>query len=297
VRNDFLEGHLQRLGGSNFNRGSIYEHYVALRFGQQGIPPYDGPAIVRPSVAAFFSTRAWDGLGDITALSHFSPGTLPHSVVVLPGARREEIRRRLNRRLPLQRPAVGRLNLKCARAGRSCHLRGAHGPLLAYSLDRRSNLRFHLDRRCREATARHLLPLAVGYSTGLIDHLLRGRVALEWEEGLLTLKNAGVPLREARAQLLAEDRQGRRKPLKAGWALRPDSAGGQPLGSTRLSLPPGTRALVALLQGTDKNGQPLIAAARLALAPQQGAPASQPTGPGLFQVTLPPASDSPPDSE
>jgi hypothetical protein len=267
ARNDFRIGHLQRLGSSSFNRGSAFERYVAERYGQFGLPRGSGKPVVKRCIRDFFSNKAWTGLADITSISHFSPGTLPPPTLVLPDPAAGELRRRLAGKLPLKKPALGPIDLRCARARhrhRRCHVRGPHGPLLAYRIDDQRQLRFSLDPACHAAAARHLLPLAIDYSSGLLDHLLRGRVTLTRDVEQLSVKNVGAPIKEATGELLAEDGKGRRTRVREIKLTLPARTG-DALATFSLTPPADAAALVVLIRGKGPEGDPLLATARLGL--------------------------------
>jgi hypothetical protein len=259
VRNDFATGHTQKLGKSFFYRGALYERFVARTFGRLGLPSYTGQPVRRDTIREYFSSKEWTGLADLTNVSHFSPGTLPQPVTVLQNSDAKEIRSRLSARLPFSKPALPPIDLDCARR-RICHARGPHGPLLAYRVDpRRRQLVFRLDRTCLLATARHLLPLAIGYSTGLIDHLTRGRVSLELAGNKVRLRNEGVALTGARVHLLWEDDKGQRTPAKE-LKVNLTAEKGANLAETTLERPERARRLVALVDGEDRKGERVLTA-------------------------------------
>lgn len=275
VRNDFASGHLQRLGRSSFNRGSAYERHVASAYGQHGIPAYRGPAIKRGQLEHFFSSPGWNGLADITNLEHFSPGTIPGPVKVLRDTDQTELHQRLVKRLPMAKPVLPPFSLSCA-SRKVCYLKGQRGQLVAYRVDSRGRLRFFLDSKCFAASARALLPLAVGYSTGLVDHLLRGRVSVTHSGGEVRVKNLGAPLTAARVRILAQDASGKRTQLAAPAAKLP-AARGAVLATAKVQAK-GAAEIVVLVEGKDKLGAPLVATARVALAGPASQPASMPTG-------------------
>jgi hypothetical protein len=286
VRNDFVTAHLEKLGASVFDRGSAYERFVATIFGQFGLPSFQGQPVTRQRLLDYFSSPSWSGLADTTAVGHFSPGTLPPPLKVLPDADRNELRDRLTRKLPLSQPALGLIDVACA-GRRTCYLGGQRRPLLAYTLDRKRQLRFFLDRRCHAAAARQLLPRAVAFSAGMIDFLLRGKLALERDGGRLTLLNRGVALVKGKARLLAEDAKGKRTPLRE-VPLRLPAARDATLATMPLRVPDGAVAIVALLEGDDDRGERVVAAIRLSLAP-----ASQPAGPTVTTFSTPAPTPSP----
>jgi len=277
VRNDFYRGHLQRLGRSTFNRGSAYERYVAATFGQRGIPAYEGPAIVRHRLRDFFTSPRWDGLADRTSIEHFSPGTIPAQVRIFSNTDPAELRQRLSSKMPLEKPALGSLDLACAMK-QTCYQKGPAGPRLAYRVDHKRRLRFFLDRQCHAAAASKLLPLAIGFSSGLIDYLLRGEAALSCSGDGFTLKNTGPAVSRAKVHILVEDAQQQRKELKVMEVTRPAPTG-QLLAAFSAEIPDDARAVVVLLDGLDQNGERLIAVARHQLS-------SAGTLPGLNNARL-----------
>lgn len=269
VRNDFVGGRLQKLGSSTFDRGSAYERFVARRYGQFGVPRYQGAPIRSERIEGFFTNPSWNGLADIASVGHFSPGTLPAPVQILESSDPGELRQRINGRLPLTKPSLGPIDLACLRRHERCHVMGKHGPLAAYHVDKEGQLRFFLDDSCHAATARHLLPLAVGYSTGLIDHLLRARIALTEDRGGLRLTNRGVPLKAARAVVLAENGKGQRGVVAEPKLSLPAGGKGE-LARFSPTLPQGTRALYVLVRGTDEHDEPFVAVTRMPVGAAPG---------------------------
>jgi len=279
VRNDFRVGHLQQLGSTFLNRGSVFERYVSRRFGQFGIPRYRGKPIQRNRTRDFFTNKSWSGLADITTVHHFSPGTVPPPIQVLHDADPDELRRRLQGKLQLAKPALGPIDFACLRRQARCHIKGPHGPQLAFSIDRDHRLSFFLDGRCHFAAARHLLPLAIGFSTGLINHLIRARIALKDNSEGLELLNNGVAISSGRARIFVEDKGGNRRPLqtiKLGLPAEP----GASLARFRPILPASAHALVVLLVGQDRLGEPLVAATRHVLTGNTGKTDEPSSGPG-----------------
>ncbi|MBW2732285.1 MAG: hypothetical protein JRH20_07805 [Deltaproteobacteria bacterium] len=170
TRNDYAQGHLQRLGGSSLDRGSAYERYVAQRYGRAGLPPYFGKGVAFAKIEDFFTSPDSTGLADISRRDHFSPGTLPEPQLAEIGVDANKMLAGLQTRLSCAQPSLTTIDLPCARQ-KTCYAAGPHGPRYAYRIID-AKLQFFLDYRCLAATARHLVPLSIGYSTGLIDHLL-----------------------------------------------------------------------------------------------------------------------------
>lgn len=267
VRNDFARGHLEKLGSGSLNRGAAYERFVAQRYGRLGIPGYKGPAIKRASLRDFFHSSRWDGLADLTHLGHFSPGTLPAETSVRAGADLAKLQARLTSSLPFEEPALGKVDLACA-AKKSCYLRapGSKRPLLAYRLSRKGKLMFRLDPRVHAAAARELLPMAVGFSAGFIDHLLRGQVDLSLKTAdQVEVINKSADLTAGRVRIFAEDEAGKRTSLAEHTFDEPVKAGAA-LATLAVKIPRGTKRLVALLEGTEhKTNDPLVATKLLGL--------------------------------
>lgn len=274
VRNDFLGEFLEKLGSSLFDRGSAYERFVARTYGQLGLPAYEGPEIRRTSLSAYFTTDAWTGLADLTHRDMFSRGTLPPPVPVLPSSDGQALRIRLSRRLIFQKPELLPLDLPAARL-RTCYQDGPHGPRLAYGIDDRGRLRFFQDERVHEAMARHLLPLAVGFSRGFINHLLRSRISLKQEGSRVTLTNTGPTAASGSITILVENQAGRRDHLLHA-PLRTPLSEGEALPPIDLTLPREARALVVLLQGKDASGDPLLATARQDIPQEKSTSAAVP---------------------
>jgi hypothetical protein len=294
VRNDYLGARLQRLGGSVFDRGSRYEAWVAEAYGQRGLPPAPARTVRFARFVEYFSNAAWTGLADLTATAHFSAGTIP-APVSLPVEDPQQLPRRLNAALPFAEPRIGALDLACA-AARTCYLRGAHGPLLAYRIDeRQQELRFALDARAFAATARHLLPLAEAYSAAAIDFLLRGKLVVEPAAGdALAALNRGPRLATGELVWLAEDARGTRRRLGAARSTPPTLPGAvmATLDATTRREAAGATRIIALWRGRDAAGEPLLATAIYAPGAPAG-PASKPTTAApLWQEAAPPAPPS-----
>jgi|GEM_PF-3835501 hypothetical protein len=171
TRNDYAVGHFEKLGSSTFDRGSSFERLTGMLFGRLGIPSYKGPAIRFTRAADFFSNKHHTGLADLTSRGTFSPGTLPRSVRLLSGVDLNKLRQTLTRSLPLPLPGLPLVDI--VRAQKSvCYVKGPNHLLSAYSLDANDNLRFFLDRKVQISVSRHVVPLAVGYSTAFIDFIL-----------------------------------------------------------------------------------------------------------------------------
>ncbi len=270
VRNDFASGHLQKLGSSTMDRGPAYERFVAQRFGQHGLPPKGGEPVTRPDLRSYFHSAKWDGLADLTHLTHFSPGTLPAPQAVRAGTGEALapalVQQKLSKSLRYQKPAVGAPDLACA-ARQTCYLRGPGGdPLAAYRVGARGKLRFRLDDRVHAAAARRLLPMAARFSTGFINHLLRGEIELALAgPDSVALTNRGPAFESGRVRVMAEDDKGSRTVL-ADQPLAGPLAPGAALAPLKVAIPKGTISLVGLVEGVEKgSGDPALATVILKL--------------------------------
>jgi hypothetical protein len=207
VRNDFRGAFLRADAPGApgpFNRGSVFERFVADRFGAAGVPAAGKP-INRPTVLAYFTAPDAQGLADRTQRRFFSDGTLPEDGVVdrdtsahevvraaresliygLPGLPRLELREMGRRHYVYavgdEHPGSGRLVLTselpptaAARRAASSRMRR----LLAYERVP-GHVRFFLDGAVYQDTARALLPEIGAFGAGLIDHLLRGEAVIK----------------------------------------------------------------------------------------------------------------------
>lgn len=261
VRNDYAVGHLQPLGSDPLNRGSAYERAVSLAYGQFGIPAYRGARVIRKHLKDFFSSPDWSGLADRTSVEHFSPGTLPPTTTIVPQADARELRNRLSEKLAFSQPALGPIDLGCARR-RTCYQNGPHGPQLAYRLGADGKLRFFLDDKCLAASARRLLPLAVGFSTAVIDFLFRGTLSVERQGEDLIIRNAGVPLSSGRARLFVDDGKGQRRVVATPPLSLPAPRGGV-LFARRITPELAGKTITVLFEGTDESGERLVATSQL----------------------------------
>jgi hypothetical protein len=261
VRNDF-RGAYQDLGGSSpFDRGSSFERHVAEAYGRAGVPA-PGPAVERPNVFAFITAPDDQGLADRTQRRFFSSGTLPGDAVVDRDTTTQDVLRQARDSAPFGLPRLTRLEL---REQGQAHYLMAHdegGParrLLGY--ERISGrVRFFLDGRVFDDTARVLLPEIGGYAVGLIEHLFRAQLALEVQDGQPRVRLSGLrgALRGGKLRVFSETSAGERRELAAA-SMGPvlESV----LGAT---VPSGTRRLAVVLRGEDDAG-PFVAAAELRL--------------------------------
>lgn len=268
VRNDYVVGHLQQLSASPFNRASAYERAVAIGYGQFNIPAYQGKPIVRQRIRDFFSTPDWQGLADITVKAHFSPGTVPPPLKILPDSDSREIRERLTKKLALSQPALGTIDLSGVRQRKTCYMTNAKGSaLLAYKINKKNELVFFLDQKCFSASARQLLPLAVGFSTGLINYLLRGNIDLNFQGSDLLVRNLGQPFTTGTLFVYLEDKDSHRELLlkQALNSKQLQSEGPPILASLHIQPSAKSRKVIVFIEGNDSHGEALFATAQYRL--------------------------------
>ncbi|MFH1130837.1 MAG: hypothetical protein V1754_05840 [Pseudomonadota bacterium] len=256
--NDFKIGQFEKLGSSFFDRGSAYERFVALTYERLGLPKYDGKPISRNRLSNFFTNSKSDGLADLTRKNHFSAGIIPKPVQVTSTLDEKKLQAILDTHLLLGKSGVEKIDLACAQQ-KTCHILGPHGAMLAYVIDENNQLRFFLDQDCYISTARHLLPLAVGYSAGLIDFLLRAKVSFEKNTDLVVLHDNGVTFSTATVQIFWEDEVGHRKHIRTAKFDQKTSKDQSLLEFTTPKLPDKAQKLVALVVGKDSNGEEMVA--------------------------------------
>ncbi len=152
-------------------------------------------------------------------------------------------------------------DLACA-AKRTCYMRtkGTRSPSLAYRLGPKKKLRFRLDQRVHSAAAKRLLPLALGFSTGFINHLLRGKVELALGGAdSVTMTNRGPNLVKGRLRVFSEDDKGLRTQL-ADHSMSNPVAAGKAFPELKVAIPKGTIKLIGLVEGVEGgSNDPLVA--------------------------------------
>jgi hypothetical protein len=112
-----------------------------------------------------------------------------------------------------------------------------------------AKVRFFLDRAVYADCARRWLPMVGAYAVGMVDHLLRVRLAIQLEQGKVTIAASGISGTLAETPTLhvfAEDDAGGRKEI-AQAPLRPGA-------EATLTLPPGARKVAAYVRGRDAGG-------------------------------------------
>ena len=249
VRNDFRGDLLAS------DAGSAYERFVADRYGGVALPPAAAP-LARPDVDSYFVAADERGLAQRTQAAFFSAGTLPADVRLVAGEPPTDLERLVNQRLPFPSPEVRGLDVRAGATTRYLVRDGVR--VLAYQRHG-ERLHFFLDQAVYADCARYWLPVVESYAAGLVDHLLRARLALALEGGQVSLTLSGVAGRlepGTRVQVFAEDGTGARKQVSQ-LGIQPDTA-------LTFSVPAGARKLAAYVRGQDAGG-PFVAVGEISV--------------------------------
>ena len=243
VRNDFRKAHLEGVPGSSvWDRRSLYERYVALRYGRLGVPGPSGPPEQHAKLRDYFSTLAtW------TAPRFFSPGTLPQDVDCETPADLDKAVAQANATLKYGAPRIGKIDPKRFQAGVL--------PQVAYENDH-GVLRFSLDERVYAGYARVALPRTAQAAAGLMAFFVRGRMSIARDGDAVVAKNEGVAFGKGTLTLYAEDGGGKRRAIGTG---------------ERANVPGDAKRIIAVFRGVDNAGEPLVAIEDVPL-PSAGAP-------------------------
>ncbi|HXU63474.1 MAG TPA: hypothetical protein VN962_17370 [Polyangia bacterium] len=271
VRNDFRGAFMRAGGSSPFDRGSSYERYVTDTFGQSGIPAPAAP-VERPTVMAYITASDRQGLADRTQRRFFSDGSLPPDVVVDRETTPAEVMQDARESLPYAFPTVPHLDLAAlgdvhyayAPVADDAGQDGQHVGHVGLNAKRRrllaylrvpGRVRFFLDPSVYHDTASTLLPEVGGYAAGLIDHLFRVEIKLEFAARALEVQVTGArgAVSGGQVRLYADDGAGNRR----AFATVP-AAGG------RVTIPAGARRIAAVLRGSDAAGE-LVAVSEAAV--------------------------------
>jgi hypothetical protein len=262
VRNDFRRAYLERTGTSTWDRASRFERFVSQRYGRSGVPA-PREVVRRPTFDGFFAAVDGGGLADRTQRRFFSDGTIPDDVSVDESTTPRDVVDAARVTLQFPAPDLGRLDLR-AREPRYLMVEGRRA--LGYEWIP-GRVRFFMDERVYSDAARALLPEVAGYAAGMVEHLLRGSLALTVSDGQVAIALEGVAGGKAdgRLQLFAEDGGGRRQPLSATPAGANANATSFAAGPLFTVTPPaGTKKLAAVLVGSDAAGD-LVAFGELSL--------------------------------
>jgi hypothetical protein len=260
VRNDLDKAFLAEPTGvghaTPFNRGSLYERWVADHLGQSGVPAASAP-VSRPTFESYFVGADGEGLANRTQRRFFSVGTVPEDQAATSVSTPRGLADAAQASLTYALPRVGKLSFGGAgpryvvekEGDRVCRK-------LGYELGR-GRLHFFLDDDVYADTAGVLLPEIGAYGAGLIDFLFRAEVALTLEGNTVTAAVKGTvgSLSDASLTLVAEDAQGKRAVI--GTIANADAASA--------SVPAGTRRVFAVIRGQDQRG-PLTGLGQLSLS-------------------------------
>ncbi len=265
VRDDF-GAHLAPLGADATDVGSRFERIAALAFGRLGVP---APAheVSAVKLGDFFATADGGGLANWTASRFFSSGTLPATIDLDVGVRAADIGTKLAGSLGLPNPAPLASGMDLMRAAKSSGttLTGADGTCIARYRVVKRHLEWFVDDECALEQAGVILPEVSAYSTGALDHLFRGALALSKRDGGGVVVSAGdSELSAGVVTVLWDDVRGVRTELLAEL----DTTGGT-VGATLTTvkkLPTDTARIAALFEGVDVNGERVIAAGLLDLS-------------------------------
>ncbi|HTL36866.1 MAG TPA: hypothetical protein VL326_27210 [Kofleriaceae bacterium] len=245
VRGD--EGaHFEELGGGPDDLGSRFERVAALAFGRLGVPA-PSRVITRSHLRDYFSTSDGQGLADVISTSYFSANTLPAATRT-----GSDAKPKLARPLPAL-PA--KLNLMAATRDDGTTLRNPAGVCLArYHVDH-GVVSFHLDDDCMLEQVTAILPEVAAYEAGLLDFLLRGELTITAQGDLgVTAKGLG----SGTLEIFVEDASGVRKSISKQDVKAGDL-------NAHVAIPAEGTRVVALFQGADANGEPLVAVGATAL--------------------------------
>jgi hypothetical protein len=263
VRDDFA-AHLSQLSDDRRDVGSRFERVAALSYGRLGIP---APArtITRDRLRDFFTSEDKKGLADWTAASWFSAGTLPRPISVKSGLGLAKLGSALKQSLVRPQPAPDASGLDEL---------GAHSPdgatlvnpdrvcLARYAIADGA-LRWSTDDQCVLQQIGAILPIVSAYSQGLLDFLFRGSLELTTEAGQLDVAVRDVAVGAGKVTLLWDDEAGVRTALG-----EPQNTSGGAVGQRLVEagqVPARAHAVVALFEGVDGSGEPLIATGRVVL--------------------------------
>ena len=259
VRNDFRGAFLANEGSGPFDRGSAFEQFVANAYGRAGVPAATAP-VIRPTVLAYITAADGQGLADRTQRRFFSAGSLPTEAIVDRDTTAAEVMQDARASLPYAYPRLPHLELRPMGKREYVYaLEGIGNPsgesatkpsrrrLLAYERVP-GRVRFFLDRRVYDDSARVLLPEIGAYAAGLVDHLFRAEIHLEAQPGSVTVSVGGAhgDVRGGEVRLFGQDAAGRRRQI----ATVPASA--TPVSAV---VPAWTRRIAAVLRGTDEAGE------------------------------------------
>jgi hypothetical protein len=229
-------------------RGGRLDSYVRSRMGRVALPKSTTPT-VRPTLESYFIADDGKGLSQIAGLGFFSMGTLPADIPVV-GRTLERITSDANASLRIPSPMVGGLRLP--EEGKLGYLRKDGYRIAAYQR-MGDSLRFNLDDKVFEDSAKLLLPLVLSYTAGVVNHLLRGEMEIKVQAGKAEVRVKGLTGIKGggRSVILFEDEQGVRT-THSGIGLDASLAAVVPV-------PAGARKLAVVWRGEDAAGEVVVA--------------------------------------
>ena len=239
--------HLEPLGGGPDDLGSRFERIAALVYGRLGVPA-PSRTITRAKLRDYFSSQSGDGLADVIERSYFSPNTLPGKSRVSTQSK-PKLARPLPA-LPTDTQGRARLNVMAANREDGTTLRDNAGTCLARYRVESDEVSFWLDDDCLLEQLAVIMPEVAAYETGLLDHLLRGELAISGQE---TLVIGGKGLGAGTLDIVVEDNRGVRKTI----ATNAVKGGSERLAS--ISAPASGTRVVAVFRGVDTGGEPIVA--------------------------------------
>jgi hypothetical protein len=246
VRNDFR--------GEFSDVGSELETFVADRYGSFALPQ-PAPSVDRPDIESYFVASDGQGLAQVTQQHFFSAGTLPSDFRCVAGDTTVGAAVLVNQSLKFAEPRLDALNLQPSARPRYVVRDGVKIAAYQRVADR---IHFFLDKAVYADMAQAWLPRVMGYTAGLADHLLRGKLqaTVAADEATLTLSGVGSNLDgDMAAHIFGEDESGVRQEVGVG-IIRGSSA--------TVALPKGTRKISAFARGRDSAG-PFVATGELTL--------------------------------
>jgi hypothetical protein len=239
VRNDFRGEFLAQ------DSGSVFERFVADRYGSASLPPASAP-VSRPDLDSYFVAADGHGLAQSTQSRFFSAGTLPQDLHFVSGQTQAAMVGIVNRSLRFPDPKVTALDLR--HAGRTRYVVREGLKVLAYQRNA-DRVHFFLDQAVLADMARTLLPQVEAYAAGLVDHLLRAKlhIVVADNKAQVTVMGIAIPAEPTFVvHLFSEDETG----------VRTELATQTPHGDvpTSIAIPKGARKIAAYLRGQDSAG-------------------------------------------
>jgi len=248
VRNDLRGAFLGGPSNGPWDHGSTFERWVADAYGRAGTPQPSSP-VRRSSLMAYFAASDGQGLAQRTQRRFFSSGTVPVDVGVARNTTSRDVVEAARESLVYALPALSSLDLRTPEQTGYVMQDGLR--VLAYRREP-ARVRFFLDDNTHADAARALLPEVGAYAAGLVDHVLRGELALEAASGEVTVRASGqLGLKGGTLRVFAEDAKGARSPIGEAQVVA-EAASGATL--KVVAIPAGTRRIAAVFRGEDDAG-------------------------------------------